>query len=136
MPAPFSPCGPRLLSSVVSRLFVEGRKVRSPKCCLTVPLSLASLDLLPSPDEPPARLLGVPFSDDPGACIDAAFSQKAAAMRAVAPLQIGLLGRAHVAQACMASKAVFVSSTSMAKARKKPPAEPAGERPSRSMAGR
>ena len=64
-------------------------------------------------DEPPARLLGVPFSDDPGACIDAAFSQKAAAMRAVAakwaPLQIGLLGRAHVAQACMASKSVFVS---------------------------
>ena len=61
----------------------------------------------------PARLLGVPFSDDPAACIGAAFAQKAAAMRSVAAgwsaLQVGLLGRAHVAQACLASKAVYVS---------------------------
>ena len=62
---------------------------------------------------PPARLLGVPFSDDPAACIAAAFAQKARGMRTVAahwgPLQVGLLGRVHVAQACMASKAVYVS---------------------------
>jgi len=65
------------------------------------------------PETPPARLLGVPFSDDQPACIAAAFAQKAGSMRSVAaqwaPLQVGQLGRAHVAQACMASKAVYVS---------------------------
>jgi hypothetical protein len=68
--------------------------------------------LLPE-DAPPPRLLGVPFSRNHSACVQAAFNTAAGSMRAAAskwaPLQLGLLGRAHVAVACIASKLVYLS---------------------------
>ena len=68
---------------------------------------------LPAPSAAPPRLLGVPFSADADACTHAAYARSAGAMHGVAahwtPRQLGLLGRAHVAQACIASKAVYLS---------------------------
>jgi exonuclease III len=62
--------------------------------------------------DPPHRLLGVPFTRDLAACTSSAFGSMAGAMRQAAKPWITLrptvLGRAHVAMQCLASKAVYM----------------------------
>lgn len=67
---------------------------------------------LKSSTDAPHRLLGVPFTRDLAACTSAAFGSMAGAMRqATQPwstLRPTVLGRAHVAMQCLASKAVYM----------------------------
>ena len=59
----------------------------------------------------PHRLLGVPYGSDEARCREAAYSGMVGSMQAAtgpwAPLRLNLLGRAHVAMQCLASKFVY-----------------------------
>ena len=63
------------------------------------------------PDGETRRLLGVPFSADYADCAARAFATMTPAMISATlrwqPLSLNLMGRCHVAGACIASKAVF-----------------------------